>query len=137
MILVEILFARLLTEETTVPHPSSRKQAPFVMQGTRHRWLDNVVPFGGGGGGGVGEEEEEEEREGETRNHKEPQRRKHDYRLHDLLQLQVQYASLKSLQIFSYLNFLLSKNNVHTYTETSKFVTVCFVVCRHCCAAVT
>ena len=99
MILVEILFARLLTEETTVPHPSSRKQAPFVMQGTRHRWLDNVVPFGGGGGGGV---EEEEEREGETRNHKEPQRRKHDYRLHDLLQLQV-HVCLP--QIFLYLNF--------------------------------
>ena len=64
---------------------SSRKQTPFVMCGTRHRWLDNVVPFGSGGGGGVWEEGEE----GNGVTVETTGRRKHDYRLNDLLQLQV------------------------------------------------
>ena len=80
VILVEILFARLLSTATTDPHSSSssRKQTPFVMRGARHRWLDNVVPFGEGGVWGEGEEGNGQETVG----------RKHDYRLGDLLQLQ-------------------------------------------------
>ncbi|CAI8030957.1 hypothetical protein GBAR_LOCUS17566 [Geodia barretti] len=86
LILVEMLFARLSTTETTV---SSRKQTPFVMRGTRHRWLDNVVPFGSGGGGGVWEEGEE----GNGVTVETTGRRKHDYRLNDLLQLQTVLCS--------------------------------------------
>lgn len=42
LLLVEILFARLATSHA----PKPPKSTPFTLYGSRHKWLDNVVPFG-------------------------------------------------------------------------------------------
>ena len=57
---MEVLFARLMTSHNII-NDTSFKLTRYAMHECRHRWLDNVVPFG------VREEEEEEEREGGER----------------------------------------------------------------------
>lgn len=72
LLLVEVLFARLATSHA----PKPPKSTPFTLYGSRHKWLDNVIPFGGDEG--VAESAGLDRGKGRTPGY-----------LHDLMQLQV------------------------------------------------